>query len=220
MSFSLRPAAASDSARRMGVEEEDGGLMAPRRYLPPSGRAKAPTEPRCRRVLQATLAVLHQNLQPIVSAPGLDWVTHSPGPHSSDSPAVRCSALARENCLVSMVPAPHPGRSPVGDSRRLGHSQVLTKICKAQIEAMLQDVRAEVDRLKTGATPVAAAALDESLCVFEPTNPAISNVISVNRPDSAPGLQLHVFSQSKYETRGGGCRRTQGRPFRGSSNKR
>mmetsp|Transcript_2675 Transcript_2675/g.7945 ORF Transcript_2675/g.7945 Transcript_2675/m.7945 type:complete len:317 (-) Transcript_2675:355-1305(-) len=50
---------------------------------------------------QATLAVLHQNVLPIVSAPGLNWV--------------------------------------------------LSKICKAQVEAMLHDVRTEVDRIKTGA---------------------------------------------------------------------
>lgn len=34
--------------------------------------------------------------------------------------------------------------------RSYSPSQVITKICKAQIEAMLQDVHAEVDRLKTG----------------------------------------------------------------------
>lgn len=49
---------------------------------------------------EATLAVLHQNVLPVVYAPGLNWV--------------------------------------------------VTKICKAQVEAMLQDVQAEVDRIKAG----------------------------------------------------------------------
>lgn len=49
---------------------------------------------------EATLAVLHQNVLPVVYAPGLNWV--------------------------------------------------ITKICKAQIEAMLQDFHAEVDRVKAG----------------------------------------------------------------------
>jgi hypothetical protein len=51
--------------------------------------------------VQATLAVLHQNVLPCVSAPGLNWV--------------------------------------------------ITKICRAQIEAMLEDVKKEVSRIRNGA---------------------------------------------------------------------
>ena len=50
--------------------------------------------------VQATLAVLHQNVLPCISAPGLNWV--------------------------------------------------ITKICRAQIEAMLEDVKKEVSRIRKG----------------------------------------------------------------------
>lgn len=65
-----------------------------------AGSVAKTVTPRCVCGLQATLAVLHQNVLPIVSAPGLNWV--------------------------------------------------LTKICKAQIEAMLDDVKKEVTRVNEG----------------------------------------------------------------------
>jgi hypothetical protein len=71
---------------------------------------------------QATLAVLHQNVLPCVSAPGLNWV--------------------------------------------------ITKICRAQIEAMLDDVKKEVSRITKGgqvhtANPFNTKPIRPLHCVFQ-----------------------------------------------------